>query len=175
MNTYFVRPAQVADLPMLPIIEKAAGQRFRASTEAWIADEEGMSLAAFAEHFAYNRIWVAVHQADSGAETVVGFAVARYLDDGIYLHEIDVHVDHGGQGLGRRLIDAVIAWTRQEGLPAVTLSTFRDIPWNAPYYARLGFVPLADDALGPGLQEVRAHEAEAGLDIRRLCMIRYVS
>ena len=70
------------------------------------------------------------------------------------------------------MIEVVITWARQERVPAVTLSTFRDVPWNAPYYAKLGFQALADEALAPDLRAIRTHEAEAGLDIsRRLCMI----
>jgi GNAT superfamily N-acetyltransferase len=172
MTTYTIRPAQATDLNYLPAIEKAAAQLFRNSPDDYIADGDGMPLASFERHFAQNRIWVAVHATADGDETVVGFAVARKLDGNIYLHEIDVHPTHGRRGLGRRLIEAVIGWARQEGLPAVTLSTFREIPWNAPYYAKLGFLPLADNELGPGLQEVQAHEAADGLDIRRrVCMI----
>ncbi len=169
---YTIRPAQRSDLPDLPLIETAAAQRFVHSDEAWIADDEGMSFADFEHHFVHNRIWVALWQADGGHESVVGFAVARRLAESIYLHEIDVHPDHGRRGLGRRLIEVVITWARQERVPAVTLSTFRDVPWNAPYYAKLGFQALADEALAPDLRAIRTHEAEAGLDIsRRLCMI----
>ncbi len=170
ITTYTIRLAQATDLPHLPAIELAAAQLFRDTPHAFIADSSGMSLASFEEHFAHNRIWVAVHQDEAGIEQVVGFAVARKLDGEIYLHEIDLHPDHGRRGLGRRLIDAVIAWARQEALPAVTLSTFRHIPWNEPYYTKLGFQPLLDADLGPGLLDVRAHEAADGLDTQRLCM-----
>ncbi len=171
MSTYTIRPAHATDLPDLPAIEVAAAQLFRDTPHTFIADSSGMSLASFEEHFARNRIWVAVHRDEAGNDQVVGFAVARKLDGEVYLHEIDLHPDHGRRGLGRRLIDAVITWTRQESLPAVTLSTFRNIPWNEPYYTSLGFQPLDDADLGPGLREVRAHEAADGLDSsQRLCM-----
>lgn len=175
MTLYTIRPARTTDLAHLPAIEKAAGQLFLASDEAWIVDDDGISPQEFEEHFAYNRIWVAVTQGAVG-ETVVGFAVARRLEKSVYLHEIDVHPDHGRRGLGRRLIEAVIDWARTEGLHAVTLSTFRDVPWNAPYYIKLGFQPLEEGALEPGLRDVRAHETAAGLDpSRRVCMIVYVT
>ena len=51
------------------------------------------------------------------------------------------------------------------GLPALTLTTFRSVPWNAPYYARCGFVALSPAQLGPGLTEVLAAEAALGLDM----------
>ncbi|MEZ4622130.1 MAG: GNAT family N-acetyltransferase [Caldilineaceae bacterium] len=175
MTPYTIRPANLLDLPYLPAIEKSAAQRFRDSTEAFIADDDGMPLSAFEHHFVRNQIWVAVHhfQADEvDTAEIVGFAIAREIDGQAYLHEIDVLPAHGRRGLGQRLIEAVITWARQKGLPAVTLSTFRAIPWNEPYYAKLGFQPLAEDALGAGLRQVRAHESMSGLDInRRLCMI----
>jgi hypothetical protein len=46
----------------------------------------------------------------------------------------------------------------------VTLTTFADVPWNAPYYRRLGFADVPPGAQGPGLRRLRAHEAEVGLD-----------
>ncbi|WP_411757210.1 hypothetical protein [Streptomyces venezuelae] len=58
-------------------------------------------------------------------------------------------------------------------MTALTLTTFADVPWNAPYYARIGFRPLADAELTPALRTIRAHEAELGLDRwPRLCMRR---
>ncbi|WP_206604336.1 hypothetical protein [Arthrobacter pityocampae] len=53
---------------------------------------------------------------------------------------------------------------RQQGCSALTLTTFADVPWNAPYYARLGFAIVAPERLTPGLRAVRDHEAAVGLD-----------
>ncbi len=63
----------------------------------------------------------------------------------------------------------------REGVPALTLTTFTEVPWNAPYYARCGFRLLDDAELTPGLREIRAHEAAHGLDRwPRACMLREV-
>lgn len=167
-HQYQIRPARASDLPYLPAIEHAAAQRFGNTPYAFIVDHEGMSLTSFEHHFAHNRVWVAVDQRDQP----VGFAVARLLDDNVYLHEIDVAPAHGRRGLGRRLIAAVIDWASSHQVAAVTLSTFDNVAWNAPYYASLGFRPLLHEELGPGLQEVRQHEAADGLDMNhRICMI----
>jgi hypothetical protein len=59
------------------------------------------------------------------------------------------------------------------GLPALTLTTFAEVPWNAPYYERCGFRRLAEAELTAGLREVRRREAELGLDRwPRVCMLR---
>ncbi len=171
-QTYTIRSAHREDLPKLQIIEQAAAQLFRATEYAWIGDDEGMSLASLEHWFAHGKIWVVVDAADEP----VGFAIAREIDNTAYLHEIDIHPQHSRQRLGTHLIEAVAAWARENDYRAVTLSTFSDVPWNAPYYQQLGFRVLGEDELGPGLQAVRAHEAEAGMPIaQRVCMTRAVA
>jgi N-acetylglutamate synthase-like GNAT family acetyltransferase len=76
-----------------------------------------------------------------------------------------------GSGVGRALMERVSAWARESGMPAVTLTTFDDVPWNAPLYRHLGFRVLGEDELGPGLRAVRDAETAHGLDpARRVCM-----
>ena len=56
-------------------------------------------------------------------------------------------------------------------MPAMTLATFRDVPWNGTLYRHLGFRFLDHDTLGPELAAVRAHETAIGLDpATRVCM-----
>jgi GNAT superfamily N-acetyltransferase len=169
---YHIRPARRDELAQLQRIEQAAAQHFRGTAQDWIADDEGMDQADWEHWFAHGQIWVATDAAD----TPVGFAVAHELDNTAYLYELDVHPQHARQGLGARLIDQVTAWATACGYSAVTLSTFAEIPWNAPYYRRLGFRILSEDELGPGLRAVRAREAANGLEIEaRVCMIRSVN
>jgi len=53
----------------------------------------------------------------------------------------------------------------------VTLTTYRDLPWNGPYYSRLGFREIDLKEAGPGhLGRLRA-EAEAGHDPSRRCIM----
>lgn len=65
----------------------------------------------------------------------------------------------------------VATWAGEAGMPAVTLTTFSDVPWNAPLYRQLGFRVLRDEEIGPGLRAVRDEETAHGLDpARRVCM-----
>ena len=48
----------------------------------------------------------------------------------------------------------------------------RDVPWNAPYYERLGFVVLRDDELPAALAELRRLEVEHGLPGERRVSMR---
>ena len=73
--------------------------------------------------------------------------------------------------MGRALLAHAADHAREEGLTALTLTTFTDVPWNAPYYARLGFRPLPEADLTPGLREIRRAEAAHGLNRwPRVCM-----
>lgn len=49
-------------------------------------------------------------------------------------------------------------------LTAMTLTTFTDVPWNAPHYARLGFQVVAENEWTAGERRIREHEAAVGLD-----------
>jgi len=92
----------------------------------------------------------------------VGFVCVGLVDGLPHIWQLSVHPDHGRRGLGRALVQAACRWARAEGFEAVTLTTYRDVPWNGPFYASLGFVTV--DALAPGLAAVRQHEREVGDD-----------
>ena len=112
-------------------------------------------------------VWVAE---DGGR--LIGFATCEAFEHELHLWELAVRHEAQGKGAGRALIVAVVDEARARRLPAVTLTTFRDIPWNAPFYARWGFVELGADELGPFLALVRAKEVEIGLDVANRCAMR---
>ncbi len=94
----------------------------------------------------------------------MAYALAEVVDDAAHVEQVSVHADHAGLGIGRALLDHVARWGSEHGLAAQTLTTFAEVPWNGPYYARLGFVVVPTAALTPGLREVRAAETARGLD-----------
>lgn len=149
MAGVLIRVVRPAELPYLQKIEIASGEPFREVGMPEIADDDPMSLEALAEH----QVWVAV-----GADDVpVAFIAVSDVDDATHIHQISVHPSHARQGIGAALIEHVTRAGR-----AVTLTTFRDVPWNAPYYERLGFRTVAE--VSPGLAEIMRAEASLGLD-----------
>jgi GNAT superfamily N-acetyltransferase len=92
----------------------------------------------------------------------VGFVCVELVDGVPHIWQLAVHPDHGRQGLGRALVEAACQWASAEGFDAMTLTTYRDVPWNRPFYETLGFVTL--DTLTPGLEAVRQHERDIGDD-----------
>jgi GNAT superfamily N-acetyltransferase len=156
-----IRLAQPAELPYLQEIENASGEAFREVGMPEIADDDPMSLEALAEH----DVWVAV-----GEQGVpLAFIAVGDVDGATHIHQVSVHPSHARQGIGAALIEYVTRAGR-----AVTLTTFRDVPWNAPYYERLGFRPMTEASAGtsPGLAEIIREEASRGLDpATRVAMI----
>jgi GNAT superfamily N-acetyltransferase len=110
------------------------------------------------------RLWVA---AASGG-TPVGFALIMEIEGYAHLDELDVLPVHGRQGIGSTLLTIVRAWAKDTGHPAVTLRTFREVPWNAPFYQRRGFHVVESAALSAGHLRLEASERQRGLrtDIR---------
>ncbi len=86
-------------------------------------------------------------------------------DETLYLQQIDVKPEHGRRGIGSVLVKTVCAWAKQQGYEIVSLSTFRDLPWNAPFYSKMGFHPVEEAELTTGFQQIRLKELEAGLPI----------
>jgi GNAT superfamily N-acetyltransferase len=145
-----VRLAREDEVPLLPGIEAAAFALYAPYADAlgFSADETPHPTALDVLRAAQQagRLWVAV---DAG-NAPVGFALVREIDGAAHLEELDVLPAHGHQGLGSALLDAVCAWAAAQHYPAVTLATFRDVPWNGPFYARRGFrvVPAPEQTAG---------------------------
>ena len=164
-----IRAATAADGPALQEIEIAAGARFATVGLPEIAAHDPFSLDELDAYAAAGRSWVAT--GTDGA--VVGYAVADVLDGNAHLEQVSVRPDAQGHGTGRALVDAVAAWARSQGHPAVTLTTFTDVEWNAPLYEHLGFRALSQAEIGPELAARVVEETAFGLDPeRRVCMWR---
>jgi len=162
-----IRPARADDGPALREIERLAGVRFRGVGLPHIADAEPESIDDLAEYADAGRSWVAVDD----DEQPTGYVIVDEVDGNAHIEQISVRPDRQGTGIGRVLVDQVRAWAAANQRPAITLTTFSDVPWNRPLYEHLGFTVLAEDGIGPELRAVREHEATLGLDpALRVCM-----
>jgi len=156
---YVVRLARPKDVALLPAIERASAQLFSGlrlapGVFADATDEEDLREAQ-----QEGLLWVAIGPGDRP----VGFALVEELGGAAHLDELDVHPAHGRRGLGAALVAAVCDGARARGFPAVTLTTFRELAWNAPFYRGLGFRALAHEELGLALETLVAREDAAGL------------
>jgi GNAT superfamily N-acetyltransferase len=102
--------------------------------------------------------------------------LVEQVDGAAHIEQVTVHPERARHGIGAELITVADSWARDHGLPAVTLTTFRDVPWNAPYYERLGFRAIPPRSWGPAMGARMDTEAARGLEAwPRLAMIRPVS
>jgi GNAT superfamily N-acetyltransferase len=164
-----IRAARVTELPALQAIERAAGLMFRDIGMPEVAEYDPWPLPVMAARRDTGRIWVVASDDDEP----VGYLIADPVDGCLQIEQVTVHPGSARRGLGRALLDHAANQAAADGLPALTLTTFAHVPWNAPYYARCGFRVLDDAEITPGLQAIREHEAAMGLDRwPRVCMRR---
>jgi len=102
----------------------------------------------------------------------VGFARVDEVDGHAHLEQLSVVPSHMRRGVGSALLEAACEWAVGQGYRAMTLCTFADVDWNAPFFGRRSFVPVTQ--LTPGLNELRGWERDIGLDVvgRRVVMRR---
>jgi GNAT superfamily N-acetyltransferase len=149
-------------------VERSAGASFRSIPElAWIADDNVMAVEAHSKYIRQGTSWVAALDGRP-----VGFLCAERSAEDLHVWELAVHQDCQGQGIGRRLIETAVEHARASRAESVTLTTFRDVPWNEPFYQRLGFKTLDMTDMGSRLKRILAKEVGLGLPGERRCAMR---
>ncbi|MFR9751603.1 GNAT family N-acetyltransferase [Nocardia sp. 004] len=165
-NDPVIRFATTHDLPVLQDIERAAGTPFAEIGMAMVAEDEPPSLETLRAFQRAGRAWVW-----TCADRPVGYLLIDVVDGNAHIDQVSVHPDHAGRRIGKHLIDHAVRWATDAGMRAITLTTFTEVPWNGPYYERLGFRYLSVEEETPGLRAVRATEHAHGLDRwPRACM-----
>lgn len=163
-----IRPTLEHDIQWLPAVERSAAQAFAGwPALAWLAQGDVLDGAAHRAFIEAGGSWVA----EDSAECIVGFACARFEGQVLHLHEISVRQQAQGQGVGRRLLQQVVDVARQGGASELTLTTFVEVPWNAPFYLRYGFEVIDEGLLSERLRGILAREHAHGLNGR--CAMRY--
>ena len=168
-GSYRIALAKRDHFEQLQEIELAAAALFPEEDVPEHIRSTATSLDDLASAQADGMLWAAL----SSDATPVGFAINRVVDGSAHIQEIDVHPDHGRRGIGTALIHSVCTWARCNRMVAVTLTTFRHLPWNAPFYERLGFRTLEVGELTPGLAAIFRDEVARGLDpAKRVAMCK---
>jgi GNAT superfamily N-acetyltransferase len=156
---YRIRVARPDEFTRLREIEDEAGQRFVGLPIYDETLDSSFPVDALARFLEMGQVWVVCQDDDCP----VGMVIGSILDGLAYVEELDVLPAHGRRGLGGRLLAHVCAWGAAQGCDAVTLSTFRDVPWNGPFYRRHGFRDLTPDEWTPGMLTIRQRETAVGL------------
>jgi GNAT superfamily N-acetyltransferase len=166
-----IRDAVAAELSVLQDIDVATGQMFRDIGMPEVGDYDPWPLPELEKSRAAGLLWVVPGEAGGP----VAFLMGTVVDGCLHVEQLSTDPGSARRGLGRSLLEYAARRAAADGLPALTLTTFAHVPWNAPYYARCGFRILDDAEVTPGLRAIRQREAEVGLDRwPRVCMRRDV-
>ncbi len=150
-----IRSPRPDELEALRSIERDAGRTFAGIGLAEVAADEPLSVAQLEAFRSAGRVWVAV----DGRDRPAAYLLSAVVDGCAHIEQVSVAPRHARQGLGAALVDQLEATAVTERRPALTLTAFRDVPWNAPYYRRLGFVVVEPADQGSELRALLAREA----------------
>ena len=153
-----IRPAREDELRELGVIEREADALF---AEIGMNDMAAAAPESLLPAQRAGRLLVAVTHADEP----VGFVRLEIVDSIPHVEQVSVLPGYAGRGLGVRLLDAAEEWARKRGYRRMTLITYRDVPWNGPWYRRMGWEVVEDGQLTPELRALRKREGVAGLDV----------
>jgi len=129
-----IRPAVAADAEVLHAIEAHADALLIESLGApeWPPAGDG------AERLASPGFVLVIE--DPAESSPVGFVHVLDADGHAHLEQLSVLPSSGRQGYGRRLVGAALDAARERGYTRMSLRTYAEIPWNAPFYASCGFL-----------------------------------
>ena len=167
-----VRPARPDDLDLIAAIEHMAGERFRDAGLDWIADRPAEAPSAYEPFLAAGGLFVATSAGEAQDDTPVSFVAVGTVDGQGYVDEISVQPGFGRRGLGDALLLAAEDCARARSQTVLRLTTFRDVPWNAPWYARRGFAVVDPATLGPEMQAIVRRQADLAARAPRVAMER---
>lgn len=153
------RAARPEDLVALPAVELSAARAFRGLDVPERVFEEFTPAEAWSARQAAGTLWVS-----ASASGIQAFLGGTAHGPRLHIDEFAVAQEHQGQGIGRRMLDGVIAEARARGFARISLTTFRSVPFNAPFYASAGFRIWSPAP--PDIETALANEAARGLKDR---------
>lgn len=161
-----IRTAQARDAFYLPEIEISSGKIFRKWPGLeWIAEDHVQSADQHLELIEKGISLVAEVQ----GLHFVGFLNGEIIGEAMHIWQVAVRETNQGQGIGRRLMGAAQHLAKQHLLGHITLTTFREVPWNELFYQKLGFRILDNDAQDLRLRGILDRETQAGLPAELRC------
>ncbi|WP_295957617.1 GNAT family N-acetyltransferase [uncultured Xanthomonas sp.] len=153
-----IRLARAQELARLPEIERRAGAVLQGHPAQAVFATHGLDAEALRAGLTREQLWVALDE----DERCVGYLLGGRLDDGFHVQQMDVDPCYGRRGHGRALLRQARAAAAAAGFQCMLLTTLRDVPWNAPFYASEGFVALPPAQWGPQLRATWRQEAALG-------------
>lgn len=164
-----VRLARYEDVVLLPDIERSAAQSFKTIPSlAWIAEGACLPIETHLASLEAGTCWVAV----TAQDRPIGFLTAERMQDRLHILELSVEAKAQGHGVGKALVAAACQAAQKAGARSVMLTTCRAVPWNGPFYCKIGFRYLADAELDSGLRAILAEEEACGFPPGTRCAMQ---
>ncbi|CAG8961625.1 hypothetical protein HYFRA_00006161 [Hymenoscyphus fraxineus] len=164
-----IRSARSSDIPLLDRVERSAAEVFRTVDLDTLADRPTLDIHTLAVMTRSNHLWIAVNDWDQP----IGFLGGESMHGNFHITEISVARDFQGRGIGKALMRTMMEQVQSEGYKFITLTTFKDVPWNGPWYQKLGFKEVSPRAMKKQYSEILKEEAQsAGVDPDRRCIMR---
>jgi len=171
-HTIRIRPATLEDIDSIIEVETDAGERFRDIDLGWVADLPGITVESIEPIIEASGVLIAESTMTPNA---IGFIALTKLDDGAFIIEISTCIKTAGLGVGRQLMEAADEWARSQSLPYIALTTFEKVPFNGPWYERLGFSTVEPDSDYEELAEAIKGERDSILGQEpRVAMIKHL-
>ena len=169
-----IRDSATGDIEHLQMLEKSAGELFRGVPGLeWIADDATLSQSQHQHIIEAGLSFKALISTTRREDSVIaGFVCCELLPQKLHVLELSVGEQWQGRGIGRALMTHAINRARELRLSEVTLTTCREIPWNEPFYQKLGFETLDEDRLTTRLAGILDKEVELGFSRSQRCAMQ---
>jgi ribosomal protein S18 acetylase RimI-like enzyme len=164
---FTIRQPRSSDIPVLAQVERSAAEIFRTVNLDFLVENPTVDPYLLVAMANANHLWIAVDKFDQP----IGFVGGEYLDGNFHIVEISVAKNFQGMGVGKALMKVLVEQTRREGYKAMTLTTYRNLPWNAPWYSKMGFFEVNAQEMGKTFEDILEIEAKHGLDINNRCVM----
>ncbi len=150
-----IRLGSTDEIHKVAPLEQAAAEAFREIGMAAVADEPPIAESLLMQAAEERRFWVAVEYG-----VLKAYLLGDFLPKSLHIEQVTVHPDASRRGLGALMIESVSADPRSKERGLITLTSFANVPWNAPYYERIGFVEIPREEWPEGIAE--KYDAEQG-------------
>lgn len=162
-----IRPGREADADALRAVEVDADARYAEYGMTPTTADDAIPVEVIRRAVAESRLWVA--EVDGA---VAGFAYVGRVGGELCLGQVSVSIAHGRRGIGAALVARVLREARLAGEPSLQLNTELDVPWNAPWYAAMGFEVVPEARWTPAMRAVSERQQASGLSWARRVHMR---
>ncbi|HAT87343.1 MAG TPA: N-acetyltransferase [Rhizobiales bacterium] len=165
-----IGPILRKDWPFLSEVELSAAQLFKDSPYPELASSAACTGDAVEQHFATGGLGWSAKTAEGA---LAGFIIAHRVGaSDLHIDELSVGADYQGQGIGTSLLDHCIKEAKPQSFDALFLTTYSDIAWNGPFYARHGFEIIPTETQPYWLRDIVSREIAAGANTQSRIAMR---